>query len=232
MLGALAAMAIQVVTKDCTALSDSDLAEMADLCESVGNGVEFGVLSKQAEAWVLVTLAHREDALCGFSFCTLERIGGTPSVLIGLASVERTAEAPEILGHLNRDQLRRAVLAFPDEDVLIGTRMVHANAFEMYAELNDIVPRPGHKASGEERAWGRRLAKRFGIESANYDDRAFLARGDGALPGLLDYRSGLACDPQVELFFSQLRTGEGDVLIAFGWAMAEYLDSLLRGMAA
>jgi hypothetical protein len=232
MLGALADMAIQVMTKDCTALSDSDLAEMADLCESVSNGFEIGVLSKQAEAWVLVTLARRDDVLCGFSFCTLERIGGTPSVLIGLASVERCSEAAEILAQLGRDQLRRAVLAFPDEDVLIGTRMVHGNAFELYAELNDIVPRPGHKASGEERAWGRRLAKRFGIESANYDDRAFVARGDGALPGLLDYHSGGAVDPQVELFFSELRTGEGDVLIAFGWAMAEYLDSLLRGMAA
>jgi hypothetical protein len=232
MLGALADMAIQVMTKDCTALSDSDLAEMADLCESVSNGFEFGVLSKQAEAWVLVSLARRDDVLCGFSFCTLERIGGTPSVLIGLASVERCAEAAEILASLGRDQLRRAVLAFPDEDVLIGTRMVHGNAFELYAELNDIVPRPGHKASGEERAWGRRLAKRFGIDSGSYDDRAFVARGDGDLRGLLDYHSGAPVDPQVALYFEDLRTEEGDVLIAFGWAMAEYLDSLLRGMAA
>src|SRR5215210_6600856 len=217
-------MAIQVMTKDCTALSDSDLAEMADLCEAVSNGFEFGVLSKQAEAWVLVSMARRDDVLCGFSFCTLERIGGTPSVLIGLASIERCPEAAEILASLGRDQLRRAVLAFPDEDVLIGTRMVHGNAFELYAELNDIVPRPGHKASGEERAWGRRLAKRFGAEG-RVDDRTFLITGTGDTPPALDHecvdRSSL--DPAVIAFFADLDRSRGDALIGFGWAMAEYL---------
>ena len=225
-------MAIEVETKDCTQLGDGELAEMADLCAEGPSRYESGLLSKMAEAWVLITQAREGDKLRGFSFCTLERIGGTPSVLIGLASVERCPEAAEILASLGRDQLRRAVLAFPDEDVLIGTRMVHGTAFELYAELNDIVPRPGHKASGEERAWGRRLAKRFCIDSGSYDDRAFVARGDGDLRGLLDYHSGAPVDPQVALYFEDLRTDEGDVLIAFGWAMAEYLDSLLRGMAA
>jgi len=63
MLGALAEMAIHVVTKDCTALSDSDLAEMGDLAEVAGNEFGIGVLSKEAEAWVLVTLAQRDAAL-------------------------------------------------------------------------------------------------------------------------------------------------------------------------
>jgi hypothetical protein len=228
MLGALADMAIHVVTKDCTALSDSDLAEMADLSESVGDGFEIGVLSKQAEAWVLATLARQDDQLVGFSFCTLERIGGTPSVLMGVACVARCDDAPEILSTIIRDKLRRAVLAFPDEDVLIGTRMAHGNAFEAYASLNDIVPRPGHKASGEERAWGRRLAKRFGIETSAYDDRAFVARGDGAMSCRFDYRSGAAVETDIEALFEGLQTDKGDVLVAFGWAMAEYLDSLLN----
>jgi hypothetical protein len=220
-------MAIHVVTKDCTALSDSDLAEMGDLAEAVGSEFGIGMLSKEAEAWVLVTLARREEALAGYAFCTLERIGGTPSVLIGLAHVERTAHAPEVLAAVMRDQMRRAVLAFPDEDVLIGTRLVHANAFEAFGELNDIVPRPGHKASGEERAWGRRLAKRFGIEAANYDDRRFVARGDGLPARRLDYLSGLEADSDVVALFEPLVPATGDVLIGFGWAMAEYLDSLL-----
>ena len=47
--------------------------------------------------------------------------------------------------------------------------MSDAGALEAYKLLTDIVPRPDHKASGEERAWGRRLAKRFGIEDGSYD---------------------------------------------------------------
>ena len=82
-----------------------------------------------------------------------------------------------------QDELRRAVLAFPDEDVLIGPSSTTAAGFEAFKALNDVVPRPGHKASGEERAWGRRLAKRFGVDTAAYDDGSFVAKGHGNLPG-------------------------------------------------
>ena len=83
-------------------------------------------------------------------------------MLIGLASVKRGAKRDTVLRAIMHDQLRRAVLAFPDEDVLIGTRFTTPAGFEAFKALNDVVPRPDHKASGEERAWGRRLAKRFG----------------------------------------------------------------------
>jgi hypothetical protein len=80
-------MSIQVETKDCTALGDAELAELADLCAEGPVPYEVGVLSKQAEAWVLVTQARQNDRLKGFSVSTLERIGGTPSVVFGLGSV-------------------------------------------------------------------------------------------------------------------------------------------------
>ena len=91
-------MAIEVETKDCTQLSDAELAEMADICAEGRSRFEVGLLSKQAEAWVLVTLAREGGKLKGFSFCTLERIGGTPCVLIGLASVKRTTKRDTVLG--------------------------------------------------------------------------------------------------------------------------------------
>jgi len=216
-------MAIEVDTKDCTALSDAELAEMADLCADGPSRYESGLLSKMAEAWVLITQARENGKLRGFSFCTLERIGGTPSVLVGLASVARNSKRDAVLKAMMADQYRRAVLAFPDEDVLVGMRFIDAAGYEAFRSLEDIVPRPGHKASGEERAWGRRLAKRFGIDS--YDDRAFLAAGDGAYPACLDHE-GLkpeGIDPDVAAFFDQLDRERGDSLIAFGWAMAEFL---------
>src|ERR1700685_4804071 len=81
---------IDVTTKDCTALADNELAEMADLCAEGTTGYEVGFLSKQREEWVLVTHAREENKLRGFAFSTLERIGGTPSLLIGVASFSRT----------------------------------------------------------------------------------------------------------------------------------------------
>jgi hypothetical protein len=222
-------MSIAVDTKDCTALSDAELVEMADLCADGPLTYEIGTLSKQAEAWVLVTQARDDGKLKGFAFCTLERIGGTPCVLIGLASVRRTSKRDTVLRSIMQDQLRRAVLAFPDEDVLISSRFGDACGFDAFRALNDIVPRPGHRANGEERAWGGRLAKRYGIETASYEPRAFVARGDGSGPAeVFDHESASPDDLEAELvaLFDAVHPGKGDSLIAFGWAMEEDLRKL------
>ncbi|MGH9190344.1 MAG: hypothetical protein ACRD0Q_09995 [Acidimicrobiales bacterium] len=217
-------MALRVETKDCTALSDAEVAEMADICADGAAGYDVGILSKHCEQWVLITQVRDGTDLSGFSFSTLERIGGTPSVLVGLASVKRTANRAQVLRALVGDQLRRAVLAFPDEDVLVGTRLLSAGAFAAFEGLLDIVPRPGHKASGEERAWGRRLAKRFGAEG-KVDDRTFVLAGTGDPPAGLDYESLAteAVDLEVASLFEGLDEAQGDSVIAFGWAMAEDL---------
>ena len=221
-------MAMTVESKDCTALSDTEFAEMADLSAECGAHYEAGLLSKQAEAWVLIATAREGSKLRGFGFCTLERIGGTPCILIGCATVQRNAKRDTTLRTLMTELFRRAVLAFPDEDVVVGARLVDHGGFDAYRTLEDIVPRPGHVATGEERAWGRRLAKRFGIENGSYDDRTFIAKGDGAFPLALDHESAKPekIAPEITALFDGLTSPRGDSLVAFGWAMAEDLAKL------
>jgi hypothetical protein len=217
-------MTMDVDTKDCTALSDAELTEMADMCSGGPAGFDIGLLSKQRDLWVLITQVRDAGKLHGFGFCTLERIGGTPALLIGLASIKRSAKRDTALKTMIADQLRRSLLAFPDEDVLVGTRMMEPAAFAAFKGLADIVPSPGHKASGEERAWSRRLAKRFGAEH-RVDDRAFTITGDGSPDGLLDHETlkPESISPDVASFFAGLVPANGDVLVTFGWAMAEEL---------
>lgn len=221
-------MATDVETKDCTALSDAELAEMADLCAESPHRYEVGMLSKQAEAWVLVTLAREGNKLKGFSFSTLERIGGTPSVIVGAAAIKRTSRRDTVLRAMMTDKLRRAVLAFPDEDVLVGARFATPSGFEAFRNLTDIVPRPDYVATGEERAWGRRLAKRFGIDSGVYDERSFIARTDDTPPIVLSHDSlkPEKIDPEVVGLFSEVDASNGAVLVAFGWALADDLVKL------
>jgi hypothetical protein len=215
---------IDVATKDCTALADAELAEMADLCAERTTGYEVGFLSKQAEDWVLVTHAREEGKLRGFAFSTLERIGGTPSLLIGIASFVRTNAAEPALKAVMRDLYRRAVLAFPDEDVLVGSRVADPSAYRAYAGLTEIVPLPERRATGEERAWGRRLAKRFGADG-QLDDRTFVLRGDGNPTGFLDYapRKTSSHAAKVVDLFAEVDPERLDTVVAFGWAMAEDL---------
>jgi hypothetical protein len=215
-------MPMVVTTKDCTALSDAELEELADLGVEP-SGFDIGFLSKEREEWVLVTTVRDGRKLRGYSFCTLERIGGTPSLLVGVASVDRTSRAESALKAMMADQFRRALLAFPDEDVLLGTRLLCADGFRAFFGLADVVPTAGHRASGEERAWARRLAKRFGAE-ARLDDRSFVLKGDGSASGGLDF-----AHPKVKLpegapeLFASVDSRRGDRLVAFGWAMAEDL---------
>ena len=78
------------------------------------------------------------------------------------------------------------MLAFPDEDVLVATRVREPGGFAAFKGLEDICPRPGYKVSGEERAWSRRLAKRFGADG-RVDDRTFMVQGDGSASPVFDY---------------------------------------------
>ena len=218
-------MAIDVETKDCTAVTDAELVEMADICADGPNPFSVGLLSKQTEEWVLISIARENGKLRGFSFSTLERIGGTPSVLVGLASVARTSKRSTVLRQITDAQLHRALMAFPDEDVLVGTQFDNPGGFDAFNPLVDIVPRPGHKASGEERAWGRRLAKRFSIGASRYLDRDFRVVGNDNQSCLLDYETVKpdSIDPEVAALFDQVDRSNGDTMIAFGWIMAEDL---------
>tara|TARA_B100000686_G_scaffold351648_1_gene450998 strand:+ start:725 stop:1435 length:711 start_codon:yes stop_codon:yes gene_type:complete len=222
-------MAIEVETKDCTMLGDAEIEEMADLCADGPNPFGIGLISKQAEEWVLASTARENGRLKGFSFFTLERIGGTPSVIVGLGSVHRTSKRDTVLRAIMTEQLRRSVLAFPDEDVVLGARINEPSGFEAFKTLDQVFPKPDFKASGEDRAWGRRFVKRFGMSSLTYDEHKFRARGSDTQACVLDHTSLKPEDilPEVVNVFSALNKKRGDVVIAVGWAMSEDLEKLL-----
>ncbi len=100
--------------------------------------------------------------------------------------------------------------------------------YEALKGLQEIIPRPEHRVTGEERAWGRRLAKRFGVENGAYDDRTFSVVGEGGVPPLFDHASlkPERLDEGVVAYFDTFDPGRGDTLIAFGWALAEDLAKL------
>jgi hypothetical protein len=220
-------MPVEVDTKDCTNLSDAEITDLADLCASGPARFDIGVLSKGRDAWVLVTQARIEGKLHGFSFTTLERIGGTPCVLLGVAHVKRSSQRNTVLKGLMTELYRRALSAFPDEDVVVGAKFADAGALEAFKSLAELIPRPGHRAVGEERAWGRRLVKRFGVEGA-YDDQAFTVKGTGGVVGVFDHETSKpeTVKPEVAAFCKGLKPAKGDCLIVHGWAMAENLLKL------
>ena len=222
-------MAITVETQDCTQLTGSDLKEMIEVCAGTPFALDSEAMSHQVESWVLLTQARENGKLRGFSFCTLERIGGTPCVLQGSAHVSRTSRRSTVVRAMVADQMRRAALSFPDEDVLFGARINDPGAFEAYSRFHDVMPRPERKAKGEDRAWGKRLAKRFGVSFMRYEDRKFITRTKQWPPTVYDHVS-LKSDyytTGMETLLDSLVASDGDTLIVHGWVMSEELEKLL-----
>jgi hypothetical protein len=215
-------MALDVSTNDAAALTDSDLDELASMEEAFSAGQ----LSKAKEDWVLITTARFGGTLHGLTFSTLERIGGTPCVLIGLMSVKRSSKRDQVLRGLIGEAYHRALMAFPDEDVVVGCRFVSADGLEAFKDLREVTPAPGADAVGEERAWGRRLAKRFGID-AKYDPKTFIA-ATGSADGFLDHESSKPekLNADVVAMFEAVPVKKGGVMVVYGWTMAEDLVKL------
>ena len=140
----------------------------------------------------------------------------------------------------------RALMAFPDEDVVVGARFVAPGAVDAFKELDDVTPTPGVRAVGEERAWGRRLAKRFDVEGA-YDEQTFVVKPNGQ-EGFIDHEvlKPEAVDPgRQELFAAgagrrrrvadRLRLDDGRgprqarrPLVSVGAAVPEFADVVRR----
>jgi hypothetical protein len=131
-----------------------------------------------------------------------------------------------VLRGLMAEAYHRALMAFPDEDVVVGSRFVLADALDAFKELDDVTPSPGSRAVGEERAWGRRLAKRFGVES-EYDEKSFVVGKDGR-DGFIDYESTKpeAVDESKRELFAKVAASKGGALVVYGWTMAEDLVKL------
>ncbi|MGC8481191.1 MAG: hypothetical protein ACP5PJ_06545 [Acidimicrobiales bacterium] len=223
-------MAIDVTTRDASSLGDAELGEIAEFALSRGTGFDIGLLSKLRDEWVLCSDVREDGALRAVTLCSLERIGGTPCILLGVALTAPGPQEKDYLFELLAECYRKALLAFPDEDVLVGVRLASPSGYDVFTGLEDVVPRPDHKPSGEERAWARRLAKRFGVET-HLDDRSFIVRGDGEPTAHLVYGdTAFRSEEGYGVHFSEVEADRFDTLVAFGWAMAERLaDGSLPG---
>jgi len=217
---------MDVESRDSVSLKPAELDVLAQVLAGAGSGFVDEHLEQQVESMPLVVLATEQDEPVAFLFGSLERIGGTPSILWSLGATRTPKQAPAQFEALTRELFRRAAISFPDEDVLVGGMFGAPGAYGLLTTLQDIVPRPSYTATGEERAWGRRLAKRFGI-NGEYDDRQFLVPKAGNTAPVV-YAKTLKCSAKrLPPVFGACDPAVGDAVIAFGWAMAEYLEGIL-----
>jgi hypothetical protein len=211
-----------VESRDSVSLKPAELDELGQLVHSVGLPLADDQLDQHVEHFPLVTLSTEDDALAGFLFGSLERIGGTPCILWGLGAVKKTRQSRVTLEELVGELYRRAAISFPDEDVLVAGRMAQPAAYSLLGGLADVCPRPKYSPNGEERAWGRRLARRFGCD-ARYDDRTFRVAAHGGPEPVFDTRHvKLGGRAAIEIV-GTVDPASGEALIAYGWAMAEAL---------
>jgi hypothetical protein len=164
----------------------------------------------------------RDVALEGFLFGSLERIGGTPATLWSFGAIRKSKKSKETAQALISELYRRSAISFPDEDVLIGTRLAFPSTYAFLAERQDVVPRPNYAPTGEERNWGRHLAKRFDCEDT-FDDKTFFTKKSKKSTPLF-YSAPINSKDKVALeIVGNKDYTKGESVIAFGWATADEL---------
>jgi len=213
---------MDVESRDSVSLKPAELDELGLLVSEIGLPLHDEQLDGHVEQFPLVAIAAVEGDPQGFLFGSLERIGGTPCILWGLGGVRRGRNARPALDGLVAELYRRAAISFPDEDVLVAGRIAHPAAYSLFGVLVDVCPRPQYTPNGEERAWGRRLARRFGCDT-RYDERTFRLTAHGVPELVLDARVVKAGGKVAAELIGEVDPSNGEAVIAYGWAMAEAL---------
>lgn len=213
-------------SRDSISLKPAELDEFGQILAALGLPVSDEELDRQVEQFPLVVVASLDDEVSGFMLGSLERIGGTPSILWGVGAARKGKNAAAALQAMTAELSRRAAISFPDEDVLVGVRLAHSSAYTLLNRFANIVPRPGYAPNGEDRAWGRRLAKRFGCES-HYDDRGFRVAVKGRKPTVVPVLETSALKAtggaKIVSLVGEIDPCRGQAMIAFAWATAEDL---------
>jgi hypothetical protein len=213
-------------SRDSISLKPAELDEFGQLLATNGLPVSDEELDRQVEQFPLVVVASVDDELTGFMLGSLERIGGTPAILWGVGAARKGRNAAPTLQAMTSELSRRAAISFPDEDVLVGVRLAHAGGYTLLTRFANVVPRPTYSPNGEDRAWGRRLAKRFGLDSG-YDDRGFRVAIKGRKPPIVPVLDASTIKAtggaKVVSLVGEVDPCRGQALIAFGWAIAEEL---------
>jgi hypothetical protein len=217
---------MQIESRDSISLKPAELDEFGQLLTSVGLSGMDHELEAHVESFPLVVIATEDTGAHAFLFGSLERVGGTPCILWGLGAVRRGRQAGAAVKGLVGELYRRAAISFPDEDVLVAGRIGHPAAYSLLGGLIDVVPRPDYSPTGEERAWGRRLARRFGCEG-RYDDRAFTLAATGSPEAVLDASTVKGGGKAATAVVGAVDVSRGEAVIAFGWATA---DALANGL--
>jgi len=215
-------LSMNVESRDSVSLKPAELDELGQIVGSVGLSLSDELLDHHVEQFPLIATGSVEGELHSFLFGSLERIGGTPCILWGLGASTRGRAAAPAMRALVGELYRRAAISFPDEDVLVAGRIAHPSVYSLLANLTDVVPRPRYTPTGEERAWGRRLARRFGCD-ARYDDRAFRVSKNGSPEAIIDGSTLKGGGKAVVELLGAPDPTRGEAVIAFGWAVAEAL---------
>jgi hypothetical protein len=217
---------MNVESRDSVSLKPAELDEFGQILVANGLPLSDEELDRQVEAFPLVVTTTDEGALTGLMLGSLERIGGTPAILWGMGATRKGKLAQASLKAMIGELTRRAAISFPDEDVLVATRLAQPSCYVLLQSFANVCPRPGYTPNGEDRAWGRRLAKRYGLEP-HYDDRAFKVTVKGRKPPclpILDTSPVKATGgAKIASLVGQLDATKGQAMIAFGWAVAEEL---------
>ena len=197
---------------------------MADLCAEGTHPHEVGTLSKQAEAWVLITQVRDDGRLKGFAFSLSSASAAPRACWSGSRPCAARPSATRCCVRSCRTCSAGPCWPFPTRTSSSRHRFGQPGGFDAFRSLNDIVPR---RPPGVGRGAGLGRPAR----------QALRHRDPRLRPAPSWPRATVAATPQCSTTSPAPRADrrrgggalrrphphKGDSLVAFGWAMEEDL---------
>ena len=114
---------MSVESRDSVSLKPAEIDEFGQLLLAAGLPISDEELDRQVESFPLVVLDTTGGEVQGMMLGSLERIGGTPAILWGLGATRKGKQSSATLKSMTGELTRRAAISFPDEDVIVATRL-------------------------------------------------------------------------------------------------------------
>ena len=120
----------------------------------------------------------------------------------------------------------RALMAFPDEDVVVGSRFVLPDALDAFEKLDQVTPVPRHPCGG--RGAGVGSPARQAVRRRRHVRRRDASSPINGQSAFLDFESAKPekIDREIATMFGTVDAKAGDAMVVYGWTMAEDLVKL------
>jgi hypothetical protein len=207
-------MAYSIQVLDSDSVKINQLNDCYKLTQEESIFFDFEIFTDAQEKFSHLCLTYDDKKLLSFLFCSFDRIGGTPSIILGFSATKTLPNSEEIIQAFLDTLTSKAKISFPDEDILITARVIDASAYSLLNNYREAFPQAKMKLSGEDKARGKRISKWYSMENTYTEEKSIVTASE---PQPVTFGSSFSAESSdAKKIIENIKTNK-DCLIVYSW---------------